>query len=97
MPKSGIKRARKYWRYRKNVSSVSEANASGISSRGIALTDVDLAMVIGGSNERSEARAQMEVGTVQPLGCCCNGPQAENQLTFMAKGSSTNRGKVLFL
>ena len=97
MPKSGIKRARKYWRYRKNVSSVSEANASEISSRGIALTDVDLATVIGGSNERSDARAQMEVGTAQPLSCCCNGTQAENQLTFMAKGSSINRGKVLFL
>ena len=97
MPKSGITRARKYWRYRKSVSCMSEANASDISSRGIALTDADLAMVIGGRNERSEARAQMEVGAAQALGCCCNGTQAENQLTFMAKGSSSNRGKVLFL
>ena len=55
MPTSGIKRARKYWRYRKSVSSISEANASEISSRGLALTDVDLAMVIGGTERKSES------------------------------------------
>lgn len=95
MPKSGIKQARKYWRYRKSVSSMFAANASEISSRGIALTDDDLAMVIGGRNERSDAIAQMEVGAAQRFGCCCNGTQAE--VTFTAKGSSTERGKVLFL
>lgn len=77
MPQSGITRARKYWRYRKSVSHSSQGNALEIFSRGIALTDGDLAMVIGGSQERNNARAQMEVGTAQSLGCCCSGMQAK--------------------
>lgn len=89
MPKSGIMRARKYRRYRKHLSLFSQARASEISSRGIALTDVDLAMVIGGTHERSDARAQMEVGTAQPLGCCCDGMQAN--------ASARPYGKRIFL
>ena len=85
MPKSGIMRARKYWRYRKSVSHSSQANASEISSRGIALTDVDFAMVIGGVQESSDARAQMEVATAEASGCCCDVTQAEASAYFYGK------------
>jgi len=67
MPKSGIVRARKKLRYRKSLSHIPRANASEISSRGIALTDADLANVIGGSKETSYASAQTEVGAAQRL------------------------------
>lgn len=67
MPKSGITRARKYRRYRESDSHISPAYASEISLRGIALTDADLAMVIGGTEERIDARAQVEVSQAQLL------------------------------
>ena len=68
MLESGIRRARKYWRYRRSLSRNSRANASDISSRGIALTDADLASVIGGTQKPICAIAQTEVGATQPLG-----------------------------
>lgn len=68
MSESGIRRARKHWRYRKSHSRDSRANASDISSRGIALTDVDLASVIGGTQKPTCAIAQTELGATQPLG-----------------------------
>ena len=67
MPKSGIMRARKYRRYRESVSRISPAYASEISCRGIALNDADLAMVIGGTEERSDARVPVEISQAQLL------------------------------
>jgi hypothetical protein len=68
MSESGLRRARKHWRYRRSLSRNSRANTSEISSRGIALTDADLASVIGGTQKPTCAIAQTEVGATQPLG-----------------------------
>lgn len=57
MPRSGILLTRKYRRYRKNLSQIPRTNASEISSRGIELTDADLAMVIGGTQQTINERA----------------------------------------
>lgn len=77
MRKSGIIRAREYWRRRKSTTQEPHTNVSEISSRGTALTDADLAIVIGGTEERSEARARVNIASAQPLGCCLDGRQTE--------------------
>ena len=57
MPRSGMLLTRKYRRYRKNLSQILRTNASQISSRGIELTDADLAMVTGGTQQTFSERA----------------------------------------
>jgi hypothetical protein len=58
MPKSGIMRARKYWRIRKTFARISQTKTAQVSSRGIALSDADLAIVMGGAGISSSRLSQ---------------------------------------